>query len=166
MSELVISNVQGWVPTTRLYRGVIEDDDYWLISAITVSGVRNATVDVVAAANDIDSHSDTAPPGVGHVEIYRATVTETPVCDWVQTAGPPAPEADDYELTYTDDTHLIATRDGIEYRAELQQVRIGYAITAIDADGDPLNGLTPQWVLPHGTTFDEALTHIQQHQEA
>lgn len=165
MTELVISNVQGWAPTTRLYRDVVADGDWWLISAILVSAVRNATVDVVAETADIDPHG-TADSGTGHIEIYRATVAETPAYEWVQTAGPPAPEADDYELTYTDDTHLIATRDGIEYRAELQQVRIGYAITAIDADGDPLNGLAPQWVLPHGTTFDQALTHIQQNQEA
>ena len=161
MTELVISNVQGWAPTTRLYRDVANPGDWWLISAILVSAVRNSTIDVVATTNDVDPHGE-SDSGTGHVEIYRATVTETPAYDWVQTDGPPAPEADDYELVYPDDTHLIATRDGVEYRAELQQVRIDYTMTAIDADGDPLNGLTPQWILPHGVTFEQALDHIAQ----
>lgn len=157
-SELVISNVQGWAPGTRLYRDVAEEGDAWLISVITVSGVRGATVDVVATANGVDPHGAS---GTGHVEIYRATVAETPAYEWVQTAGPPAPQGD-YDITYPDDTHLIATRDGVEYRAELQQVRTDYMITAVDADGDPLNGLTPWAILPHGTTFEQALDHIAQ----
>lgn len=160
MSELVVNNVQGWAPTTRLYRDVVADGDWWLISAILVSAVRNATVDVVAETADIDPHG-TADSGTGHIEIYRATVAETPAYGWVQTAGPPAPQGD-YDITYPDDTHLIATRDGVEYRAELQQVRTDYTITAVDADCDPLNGLTPWAVLPHGTTFEQALDHIAQ----
>jgi hypothetical protein len=36
-----------------------------------------------------------------------------------------------------------------------------YDIRAIDADGNPLNGLTPLAVLPHGTSFDDALTFLE-----
>ena len=159
MSELVISNVQGWAPGTRLYRDVAEVGDAWLISVITVSGVRDATVDVVAVANDVDPHGAS---GTGHVEIYRAEVAETPVYDWVQTSPDIDYPQGDYDITYPDDDHLVATLDGVEYRAERRLIRTDYTIAAIDADGDPLNGLTPWAVLSHGTTFDNALAHITQ----
>lgn len=159
MSELVISSVQGWAPGTRLYRNVTEVGDAWLISVITVSGVRDATVDVVATANGVDPHGAS---GTGHAEIYRADVTETPVYDWIQTSPDIDYPQGDYDITYPDDDHLVATLDGVEYRAERQLIRTDYSITAIDADGDPLNGLTPWAVLPHGTTFEQALDHIAQ----
>lgn len=159
MTQLVISNVWGWAPETRLYRDVAVDGDAWLISVITVSGVRDATVDAVAAANGVDPHG---APGTGHVEIYRADLTETPVYDWVQTSPDIDYPQGDYDITYPDDDHLVATLDGVEYRAERQLIRTDYSITAIDADGDPLNGLTPWAVLPHGTTFEQAIQYIEE----
>lgn len=159
MSELVISNVWGWAPGTRLYRDVATEGDAWLISVINVSGVRDATVDVVAVANDVDPHGGS---GTGHVEIYRAEVAETPVYDWIRTSPDIDYPQGDYDITYPDPDHLVATLDGVEFRAERQLIRTDYAVTAVDADGDPLNGLTPWAVLPHGTTFEQALDHIAQ----
>ena len=158
--ELVITKVLGWAPDTRLYK---IGDNYWLISIIDVVAVADA---VAESIGDFDRTSPVR--ATGHCEIYQATCTETPVLTPVQVSGGPEQEGVTYTHDWVSDTECIIRVDGDEYaRVEMQPTgQVRYDITAVDADGDPLNGLTPQWVLPHGTTFDQALTHIQQNQEA
>ena len=152
-TELVITEVQGWMPDTRLYR---VGSTHWLITAINVEKMVDAIS--LAAGEDLGE----APPS-GHVAIYRADYTETPMYQWVPVddlpeqlpAGTPEHVIDGDTLTVLVDGDLVAT-----YHRE--QYDVAREVVAIDTDGDPLNGLTPQWVLPHGTTWDQAIDHIKQ----
>ncbi|WP_454175388.1 hypothetical protein [Gordonia sputi] len=157
--QLIITDVRGWAQGTRLYR---IDEKYWLISIIDIVAV------IDAVAETIGERDLTAPVrATGHCEIYQASCTETPILAPVQVSGGPEEPGVDYGHNWVSDTECVVTKDGVEYaRVELQPTGdMRYSIAAIDADGDPLNGLTPFAVLPHGTTFDDALSHIQQQNE-
>lgn len=155
-ADLIISSVDGWASGTRLYR---LGDDYWLICVIDVGAVRDA----VAAQWGIDLPPDDTL--TGHAEIYRATCEVTEVLGWIADTDTDivAIAADTTGVTAEQtDTTITWMRDGARIGGMHKDVeRVDYVVTAIDADGDPLNGLTPQWVLPHGTTFEQALDHIQ-----
>jgi hypothetical protein len=113
------------------------DDAWWLVSVINTRWLRDAVAEA--------SGMDLADPGddAGHVEIYRADVVETPLFR-PELIDPNREGADDLTL---DDYHDV-------------QWGIRREITPIDADGDPLNGLTPEVVLPHGHTLDDAIAWI------
>lgn len=156
--EIVIDTVDGWAPHTRLYR---IDSTYWLISVIDIVAVHDAVSEIILP------HVLPVPDRLtGHTEIYEAAVDFTPIYEWVPdrevTDPPPQDECESVEdgdtltITHHGDTVCILTRT---------HIRDDMHITPIDADGDPLNGLTPRWVLPAGTTFDQALDHITTHHE-
>lgn len=162
MIDLIVSNVQGWAPVTRLYANVVESGDYWLISVITVGVVRDAVADSLGI--DLPPMPDIAE--TGHVEIYRATVDSAPrMGEWVTDDGcPPIEDAPDGAVgEIVDDHRGIIPVDG-DIWATVHRDTDGedLIIQAVDYDGDPLNGLTPEYVLPHGTSFAQALEHIQQ----
>jgi hypothetical protein len=74
--------------------------------------------------------------------IIRAHVEYYPVTEW-DTSELEDPEADRRRIGV----------DAIE------------RVTAVDADGDPLNGLTPLHTLPPGTTHDEAIAFLTNAEE-
>lgn len=157
--ETLINTVDGWAPTTTLVRHT-PTGDCWLISIIELNAILSrlfrSQVGVVYDSSVI------APPPV---EIYQASVTITPRSTWVpdddNPAGPP-PEGVDVTQ---DDTTITWTVDGVRWggmhRADTGAVR--YDIVPVDANNDPLDGLTPWAVLPAGTTFQQALDHIISH---
>ena len=157
--ETVIATVDGWVPTTSLVRHT-PTGSWWLVCMIDVDATLRQLFRSRATGVVYDSSVIEPPP----VEIYQASVTVTPRTTWAPDADNPEgtpPEGADVEQT---DTTVTWTVDGVRWggmhREDTGSVR--YEITPIDADGDPLNGLTPWATLPPGTTFDDALDHIQQ----
>lgn len=159
--EIIIHTVDGWAPTTRLYR---IDGEHWLIQCMDMA----AATQMVARARSqlealgIDAPSETAAVPPGPTAIFRATVTRTPVWEDVVDFPDGPPTAGDFSVTEHDDGSATFYLDG-EQCGTRTRVHVSdtiSAVTPIDADGDPLNGLTPRWVLPAGTTFDDALDHI------
>ena len=160
--ELIISNVLGSAPQSRLY-GI--GDNYWVIKRVDVVAAVNAAIEQMSDLG-IEPPAflrDAPVRATTHVEIYRAQCGINPVYDWQQTSGGEDDPTVEFGHTYIDDDHMIVTKDGAEYaRLERVKIRDEYDVTLVDADGDPLNGLTPWAVLPHGTTFEQALDHIAQ----
>lgn len=156
MADLLITTVEGWHPDTRLYR--LDDGTHWLISIIDV----RQGIDMIAQQWGVElAKAEQGDQQAGHCEIYAAAVDLTPIYQWVpdrEVADPPpqdecdhSEDGDTLTITHHGDTVCILTRT---------HIRDDMHIVPIDADGDPLNGLTPRWVLPAGTTFHDALTHI------
>ncbi len=133
--ETVVRSLDGWPPVTSLVRA---GNAWWVVSIINTRWLRDAVAE--ASGMDLANPDDDA----GHVEIYRATVEERPVIRPMPIDPDRSP--DDPDLM-PDDVHDV-------------QVDVNRVITVVDADGDPLNGLTPAAVLPHGTTFDDAVAWI------
>lgn len=83
-----------------------------------------------------------------HTEIYLAGVEITPVMGtvWNDPADYFNKHPDDITA---DDFHVEQVAEHLEY-------------FAVDADGDPLNGLTPLVVLPGGTTHEDAIAYLSE----
>lgn len=134
-AQIVIRTMDGWPPVTSLVR---DGDTWWIVSVINTRWLRDA----VAEASGIELAA--ADDDAGHVEIYRATVEERPVI---------RPLPIDPDRSPDDPTLMPADMHDVG-------IDVSRVITAVDADGDPLNGLTPAVVLPHGTTLDDAIAWI------
>lgn len=164
--EIIIHTVDGWAPTTRLYR---IDGEHWLIQCMDMA----AATQMVARARSqlealgIEPPSETADIPPGPTAIFRATITTTPVYEDVVDFPGGVPTEGDFTVVEHEDGSATFYLDGTECgtRTRHQFGETITAVTPIDADGDPLNGLTPRWVLPAGTTFDQALDHITTQQE-
>lgn len=155
-ANVVIRSVDGWPPHTQLWEVA---GRHWLVCCIDLVATR----DLVAEQWGLEL-SDT--PGLkGHVEIFEATLTRTPVWTWEPDGEPTELPAGEVDHVIHGDTMTI-TVDG-EPAATLHRrlEREDLHVEAIDADGDPLNHLTPRWVLPHGTTFEQAIDSIIQGME-
>ena len=154
--ELLINSVDGWMPDTRLYRRV-EDSSYWLVSVINTAAVVKLYRSQMGVVYDTE---DLEPPSV---EIYRADVTRSPVySEWVADEdNPPGHPPDGAEVTQ-DDTTTTWSVEGARWGGMHRTITddVDFHITPIDADGDPLNGLTPWAVLDPGATFEQALDYI------
>lgn len=159
MAELIITNLLGWANKTRLY---LINDDYWIISTIEmVSGFDGVT-------EDISKTPDEDFKLTGHCEIYRANCKKIPILGPVQISGGPEEPGVEYEHDWISETICIVKKDGEEYaRVEMSDVgEYRYEVEAIDSDNNPLNGLTPEYVLPYKTTFEEAISYIEENYNA
>ena len=160
--EQIIATVDGWAPTTTLVRHT-PTGTFWLICVIDLDATLSQLFRSRSTGVVYDSSVITPPP----VEIYQADVTITPRTTWVPDEDNPSGQPPENADVTQDDTTVTWTVDGARWggmhREDTGTVR--YNITPIDADGDPLNGLTPRWVLPAGTTFEQALDHITNHLE-
>lgn len=150
--EVIIETVDGWMPHTRLYR---IGQRHWLISVITAVSKAQMLSQKLGVMVPVSSIEE--PP----VEIYQASLERTPVYEWApdpdtpheEPPGPPDFSEDGLTATWT----VGGQRWGGMHREQTGET---WTVTAIDADGDPLNGLTPWATLSPGTTFEQALDHI------
>lgn len=154
----IINTMDGWAPGTRMYRH--DNGEYWIVSLIDVYTVRNAVA--IATGVELTPVEDLQPGLHGHVEVYRAEVEVTEQYEWVFD-GEPADPPEGAEVTPHIDGDTLTVHVNGEPFATAHRVKTGehYVVTPIDADGDPLNGLTPEFVLPQGTTYEQALDHIE-----
>ena len=152
----IINTMDGWAPGARMYRR--DNGEYWIVSVIDVYTVRNAVA--IATGVELTPVEDLQPGLHGHVEIYRAEVQVTEQFSWKFDNEPEPPAG--AELTHIIDGDTLTVYADGEPFATAHRVKTGehYVVTPIDADGDPQNGLTPEYVLPQGTTYEQALAHI------
>lgn len=155
MMETVIESLDGWMPIASLVR----DGGRWWIVQVP---------DVPAA---MDFANRRLPDGIPPIEgvprnaptaIFAADVEVRPVYEDVVDFPGGLPIEGDFSVAEHEDGGATFYLDGTECGTRTRH-QVGETITAvtpIDADGDPINGLTPRWVLPAGTTFDDALDHI------
>lgn len=168
--ELLINTVDGWIDTTRLYRGSewqrddtgVETCEGWIIQNPDQAAIREIITRSRKAIEEmgLPAPEQTEPPA-GPVTVFRASIQALPVMSWIsERPGEEPPQVGGLTVEQTD-TECVFFVDGQRWGGmRLEQTGRRYQVIPIDADGDPLNGLTPLYTLPSGTTFEQALEHI------
>lgn len=161
--EIVITRLSGWPPDSRLYR---VDGRHWIVTVPSPDGVRRVLVRAAQAmrAAGIDAPSVEADTTPAPTVIFQADVVVTPVMEWVDDGDTPdglPSEGSTFAVEHPDENHTVFLVNGQRWGGQHREpVGETYIVTPIDANGDPLDGLTPWAVLPAGTTFEQALDHI------
>jgi hypothetical protein len=161
--SVLIDSLDGWPSHSRVYENA---GVYWIV-VCPVSTMRER---LVMARSQLEAAGiDTGGPlpedsVVGPTAIFQAEVTRTPVMARVLDPDTPTGEPPENLTVEVSEDGAVRTFyvDGVRWGGNhLEQVGETYTVTPIDADGDPLNGLTPLHTLPAGTSFDDAIAFLE-----
>ncbi|WAC54968.1 hypothetical protein [Gordonia sp. SL306] len=155
--ELIINTLDGWAPTTRLYRVGLQ---HYIIQCLDVASVQAMMARRIPEGIEKPT---TIPALPGPTSVFRADLVRTPIMSWISDRPGQEPPAERLTVEQTD-TEVTFLVNGVRWGG-MRQEQTGetFTVTAIDDNDDPLDGLTPWAVLGPGTTFEQALDHIAAH---
>jgi len=171
--DLVIDSLGGWASQTRVYSAsewretdAGREADGWIIQCMDTALAVERMIRAIPEGVPKPDVSSAVHPGP--TSIFRARITQDRSMEWVaddDTSGTPPMDGGEVTVESTGTTRTILI-DGERWGGmHTEPIWLPMTAVAIDSDGDPLNGLTPQFQLPAGTTFDQALAHITEQEQ-